>query len=194
MNPYEAVGVAFGIASVYLLARQRIWGWPVGLVNVALFIVVFYDARLYADAALQVIYVGLCLYGWRTWAGAGAGDEMLAPTRAPGRALAGMLILGMVSSVAIGAAIGRNTDASLPWVDASTTSFSLIAQWMQTRKWIENWWLWIVVDAVYVGMYLIKALYLTAGLYLVFVMLAVMGLVEWRRSLLRERPIPSLSS
>jgi nicotinamide mononucleotide transporter len=64
---------------------------------------------------------------------------------------------------------------------------------MQTRKWIENWWLWIVVDVVYVGMYLMKALYLTAGLYLVFVMLAVMGLVEWRRSLLREPPIPSLS-
>ena len=79
MNPYEAIGVAFGIASVYLLARQRIWGWPIGLVNVALFIVVFYDARLYADAALQVVYVGLCLYGWRTWAGAGPGDARIGP-------------------------------------------------------------------------------------------------------------------
>lgn len=191
MNPYEAVGVAFGVASVYLLARQRIWGWPVGLVNVALFIVVFYDARLYADAALQVVYVVLCLYGWRTWAGVGQADGALAAAHAPWRALVGLLVLGLVSSVAIGAAIGRHTDASLPWVDASTTSFSLVAQWMQTRKWIENWWLWIVVDVIYVGMYLMKALYLTAGLYLIFVMLAGMGLVEWRRSMLRESPIPS---
>jgi nicotinamide mononucleotide transporter len=194
MNPYEAVGVAFGIASVYLLARQQIWGWPVGLVNVALFIVVFYEARLYAAAALQVVYVGLCLYGWRAWAGAGRGDGGIPPSRAPRRALTGLLALGVVSSIAIGAAIGRHTDGSLPWIDASTTSFSLVAQWMQTRKWIENWWLWMVVDVVYVAMYLMKALYLTAGLYLAFLILAVVGLVEWRRSLVRESPIPSLSS
>ena len=190
----EVVGVLFGIASVYLLARQRIWGWPLGLVNVALFIVVFYRARLYADAALQVVYVGLCLYGWRTWVGGGKGGGRIAPSLAPRRALVAVMSLGFVSSVVIGATMGRHTDASLPWVDASTTSFSLVAQWMQTRKWIENWWLWIAVDVVYVGMYVVKALYLTAGLYLVFLVLAGMGFVEWRKSLRREPPVPSLSS
>jgi nicotinamide mononucleotide transporter len=190
MSPYEAVGVLFGIASVYLLAREQIWGWPVGLVNVVLFIVVFYEARLYADAALQVVYVALCLYGWRTWIG-GGGDGRNAPSRAPRRALVVLISMGVVSSLVIGATIGRHTDASLPWVDASTTSFSLVAQWMQTRKWIENWWLWILVDVVYVGMYVMKALYLTAVLYLVFLVLAGVGLVEWRRSLLREQSVPS---
>jgi nicotinamide mononucleotide transporter len=194
MNPYEAIGVLFGIVSVYLLARQQIWGWPFGLVNVALFIVVFYDARLYADAALQVVYVALCLYGWRTWLAGGRGERPLAPTRAPRRAVISSLALGGVSSLVIGVTIGRHTDASLPWVDAATTSFSLVAQWMQTRKWIETWWLWIVVDIVYVGMYVMKALYLTAGLYLVFLVLAGLGLVEWQKSLRRERPIRSLSS
>jgi nicotinamide mononucleotide transporter len=194
MNPYEAIGVLSGIVSVYLLARERVWGWPVGLVNVALFIVVFYQARLYADAALQVVYVVLCLYGWNVWIRGGSGDGGLTPSRAPRRALLAAMALGVAASVAIGATIGRHTDASLPWVDASTTSFSLVAQWMQTRKWIENWWLWIVVDVVYVGMYVMKALYLTAGLYLVFVALAGVGLVEWRKSLLRERSVPLLSS
>jgi nicotinamide mononucleotide transporter len=194
MNPYEAIGVLSGIVSVYLLARERIWGWPVGLVNVTLFIVVFYEARLYADAALQVVYVALCLYGWRTWLAGGGGDAPIAPSRAPRRAVGALLALGVVSSLAIGATIGRHTDAALPWVDASTTSFSLIAQWMQTRKWIENWWLWIAVDIVYVGMYVMKALYLTAGLYLVFLVLAGLGLVEWRKSLRRQGPVHSLSS
>jgi nicotinamide mononucleotide transporter len=194
MNPYEAIGVVSGILSVYLLARERIWGWPVGLVNVALFIVVFYQARLYADAALQVVYVALCLYGWNVWIRGGSGTGGLAPSHAPRWALLSAMALGVASSLAIGTAIGWHTDASLPWVDASTTSFSLVAQWMQTRKWIENWWLWIVVDIVYVGMYVMKALYLTAGLYLVFVALAGIGLLEWRRSLSRERPVPSRSS
>src|SRR4051812_26188711 len=131
MNPYEAVGVLFGIASVYLLARERIWGWPVGLVNVALFIIVFSKAKLYADAALQVVYVGLCLYGWAAWLRGGGGGGLLAPSRVPRRVFVTLMSLGVASSVVIGATIGRHTDASLPWVDASTTSFSLVAQWMQ---------------------------------------------------------------
>jgi nicotinamide mononucleotide transporter len=193
MNPYEAVGVLFGVVSVYMLAREQVWGWPLGLVNVALFIVVFYEAKLYADAALQVIYVALCVYGWKTWLGGGGGAGQLAASRAPLAALVASLSLGAVAAIAIGVTIARHTDAALPWVDAATTSFSLVAQWMQTRKWIENWWLWIVVDVIYVGMYVMKALYLTAGLYLVFLVLAGVGLVEWRKSLLRE-PVPSLSS
>jgi nicotinamide mononucleotide transporter len=194
MNPYEAVGVLFGIASVYLLAREQVWGWPLGLVNVALFIIVFYEARLYADAALQVVYVGLVLYGWRMWTSGDRGEARLAPSYAPRRGLLAWLLLGVVSSLAIGVTIGRHTDAALPWVDASTTSFSLVAQWMQTRKWIENWWLWIVVDLVYVGMYVMKSLYLTAGLYVVFLVLAGVGWIEWHKSLLRESAIPSSSS
>jgi nicotinamide mononucleotide transporter len=191
MNPYEAAGVLFGIVSVYLLARQQVWGWPVGLVNAALFMGVFYDARLYAAAALQVVYMGLCLYGWNAWLAGDSGAGRLLPSRVPRRALGTLLSVGVVCSLAIGAPMGRYTDAALPWVDASTTSFSLVAQWMQTRKWIENWWLWIVVDIVYVGMYVVNALYLTAGLYLVFLVLAGLGLVEWRKSLRRESPVPS---
>ena len=183
MNSYEAVAVAFGILSVWLLARQRAWGWPIGLVNVVLFIAVFREARLYAAMGLQVVYVALLLYGWYAWLRGGADHEALAVRRTPGRAVAPMALAGVAGAVTLGAFLYRQTDASLPFLDATLTSFSLVAQGMQTRKWIENWLVWLVVDVAYVGMYLSKQLFLTAGLYAVFLGLAVMGWIEWRRSL-----------
>jgi nicotinamide mononucleotide transporter len=185
MNPYEATAVAFGILSVWLIARQRVWGWPVGLVNVVLFIVVFRDARLYAAMGLQVVYVVLLLYGWRAWAWGGEHHQALAVSRTPRRLVAPLLLAGAVGALALGTFLHRETDASLPFLDAILTAFSLVAQGMQARKWVENWLVWFVVDVVYVGMYLYKQLFLTAGLYAVFLGLAVMGWIEWRRTLAR---------
>jgi nicotinamide mononucleotide transporter len=104
-------------------------------------------------------------------------------SRIPARALVLLSLLGCAGAALLGFTLYRHTDASLPFWDSSTTSFSLVAQWMQARKWIENWPLWIVVDLVYVGIYVYKRLYLTAGLYAVFVVLAAIGLLQWRRSL-----------
>lgn len=183
MNPYEAIGVLFGIVSVWLIAHQNVWGWPSGLVNVLLFIVVFYDARLYAATGLQVVYVALLLYGWYSWQRGGPGHGRLEVKRTPVRMLARLLAVGALFAVALGTTLSRHTDASLPFLDASLTSFSLVAQGMQARKWIENWVLWLAVDVCYVAMYAYKSLFLTAGLYVVFFGLAVIGYVEWRRSL-----------
>jgi nicotinamide mononucleotide transporter len=152
-------------------------------VNVALFIVVFWQARLYADMGLQVVYVALCLYGWYEWLHGGEEEGVLAVSRAPAGARGRLGALGIAGAGLLGLALSRHTDASLPFWDSSTTSFSLVAQFMQTRKWLENWVVWIVVDLVYVGMYVYKSLYLTAGLYAIFLLLAIAGLREWRRSL-----------
>jgi nicotinamide mononucleotide transporter len=183
VNPWEAAGVLFGILSVWLIVRENVWGWPTGLVNVLLFIVVFWKARLYADMGLQVVYVVLCVAGWWSWLHGGTGHGALAVGRAPRAAVAWLGAAGLALAAVLGLTLYRHTDASLPFWDASTTSFSLVAQWMQTRKWLENWWVWIVVDAVYVGIYVSKQLYLTAGLYVVFLGLAVQGALAWRRSL-----------
>lgn len=187
MSAYEVVGVLFGILAVWLTTRESVWCWPTGLVNVALFIVVFYQAKLYADMGLQAVYVLVCLYGWRQWLRGGPGHGPLVVSRAPRSALLALGALGIAGAALLGATLYRHTDASLPFIDASTTSFSLAAQWMQARKWIENWVVWIVVDVVYVGMYVYKRLYLTTGLYAVFIGLAVLGLVEWKRSLRAAR-------
>ena len=184
----EIAGVLFGIVAVWLTTRENPWCWPVGLVNVGLFILVVHEARLYADMGLQVVYVALCLYGWYQWLHGGASGGTLRVSRAPRRALVWLAAAGLLFAGALGAGLRRYTDASLPFWDSSLASFSLVAQWMQARKLIENWAVWILVDVVYVGMYVWKRLHPTAGLYAVFVLLAVLGLVEWRRSLGSERP------
>lgn len=171
------------MVAVYLTVRENVWCWPTGLVNVAIFIVVFARARLYADMGLQVVYVGLCLYGWYAWLHGGRDHGVLRVSTTPRAALAGLFAGAALFAAALGTVLHRLTDAALPYWDASTAGFSLAAQWMQTRKWIENWLVWIAVDAVYVGMYVVKGLYLTAGLYAGFLALAVAGFLAWRRSL-----------
>ena len=182
-GPLEILAVVTGIVSVYLSTREKIWSWPTALVNVSLYFVVFYQAKLYADMGLQVVYFVLSLYGWWQWLYGGANRSELHVTRA-GRAL-GLrlaLIAGAVA-VTLGTTLYRFTDASLPFVDSATTGTSLVAQWMMTRKLLENWAVWAAVDVVYVGMFIYKALYLTAALYAGFFVLAVMGWFSWKRSL-----------
>jgi nicotinamide mononucleotide transporter len=185
MNPYEVVGVAFGAVAVWLTVRENVWCWPIGIVNVLLSAIVFAQARLYAGMGLQLVYVGLCLYGWYAWLHGGEARGALAVAWTPRLAWVALAGGGIAFAAGLGLFLHRHTDAALPYWDASTASFSLVAQWMQTRKWIENWLVWIAVDVVYVGMYVVKGLFLMAGLYAAFLLLAVAGLLAWRRSLTR---------
>jgi nicotinamide mononucleotide transporter len=190
----EWVAVAFGVAGVLLTVRQNPWCWPLGIVNVSLSAVVFWETRLYADAALQIVYVALCSYGWWAWLRGGTDSTPLHVSRAP-RSLGWLAAAAAVAFAwALGSVLHRATDAALPFWDAGTASGSLLAQWMQTRKWLENWTVWIVVDVVYVGMYVAKGLMLFAGLYALFGLLAVLGLREWRRSLGQGTSSPAVAS
>ena len=182
MSGLEWVAVAFGVVSVWLTVRQNPWCWPLGMINVTLFAVLFWRERLYADAGLQLVYVAVCAYGWWAWVRGGPGAGPLRVSRVPRRPSLLLLAAGVLLAAVLGLTLKRATDAALPLWDASTTAFSLVAQWMQARKWLENWILWIVVDVAYVGMYLTKGLHLTAGLYAAFVVLAVLGLREWTRA------------
>ena len=188
MDPLEIAGFVTGVVAVWLTVRQNVWCWPLGLVNVALFAVVFFRARLYADMGLQGVYFALCLYGWWKWLHGGAAHGPLPVGRTPRGWSLGLAGLAAVFAVGLGAFLSRATDAALPWLDSSLTAGSLAAQYLQARKWIENWWIWLAVDVVYVGMYVFKRLYLTAGLYAVFLGLAVAGFVEWRRALAGSAP------
>jgi len=179
----EIAAALFGVACVYLATRQNIWSWPVGIVNVALYFVVFREARLYADMGLQVVYLLLSLYGWYQWLYGGPGRKTLPVSRASRTQLIIVAILGGAGAWVTGTLLMQHTDASLPYLDSALTSTSLVAQWMMTRKLLESWLVWIAVDVVYVGMFVYKELYLTAGLYAVFLGLAVRGFVDWRRSM-----------
>ena len=181
-SPLEGIAAAFGVISVFLSTRQNIWSWPTAIVNVALYTVVFYNGRLYGQMGLQAVYLVLSIYGWYQWLHGGEHRTALRVSRASPRLLAALLALNLVAWLVL-AAVLRQTDAALPWLDALLTTTSLVAQWMMTRKIIENWALWIAVDVVYVPMFWSQGLYATALLYTAFLVLAVMGLVEWRRSM-----------
>ena len=182
-NRWEILAVIFGIISVYLSTREHIWSWPTALVNVALYFIVFLEAKLYADMGLQVVYFALSLYGWYEWLYGGENRTELHVSRVTRSLGLKLLLIGLASAAILGTILARFTDASLPYLDSATTSTSLVAQWMMTRKILENWAVWVVVDVVYVGMFIFKKLYLTAGLYAVFLVLAVMGFIQWKRSL-----------
>ena len=182
-NRWEILAVIFGIISVYLSTREHIWSWPTALVNVALYFIVFLEAKLYADMGLQVIYFVLSLYGWYEWLYGGANRTELHVSRTTTSLGVRLLVIGVVCAAVLGTLLSRFTDAALPFVDSATTSTSLVAQWMMTRKILENWAVWMAVDVVYVGMFIFKKPYLTAGLYAVFLVLAVMGFIQWKRSL-----------
>jgi len=153
-------------------------------VNVTLYSLVFYGAKLYADMGLQGVYLVLSFYGWYEWKHGGKNRTELHVTRAPVRLLALAAVVAIVFAVALGMILSRVTDAALPWLDSATTATSLVAQFMMTRKILENWAIWAAVDVVYVGMFIYKELYLTAGLYAVFFVLAITGYRRWKSTLL----------
>jgi nicotinamide mononucleotide transporter len=182
LSPLEIFAAVITGWCIWLATRQSVLYWPVGLVSVALYSWIFYGAKLYADAGLQVVYLILTLYGWYQWKRGGSGGTELKVRRTPGRAWLPLLIAGVVASLVLGEAMRRFTDNPAPWIDASTASFSIVAQVMTAKKWLENWILWIVVDIVYVFLYIQRDLKPTAVLYAVFLVLAVKGFVDWRRS------------
>lgn len=177
------VAALVGAISVYLSVRQNIWSWPTAIVNVVIYALVFFQAKLYADMGLQVIYAVLSVYGWYEWLYGGAHRTELHVTRT-GPTLGALLVgIALISSAALGVVLQRTTDAALPFADSFLSSTSLVAQWMMTRKKLENWLVWIGVDVLYVAMFIFKHLYLTAGLYAVFLALAVRGYLDWKQSM-----------
>jgi nicotinamide mononucleotide transporter len=183
VSTLELVAALVGALSVYLSVRQNIWSWPTAIVNVVLYTLVFYDAKLYADMGLQVIYAVLSVYGWYEWLHGGENKTELHVTRTARRLAIVLALIGLVGAAALGVILRRATDAALPFMDSFLSSTSLVAQWMMTKKKLENWLVWIAVDVLYVGMFTFKHLYLTSALYAVFLVLAVRGYIDWRRSM-----------
>lgn len=181
----EAAGFVTGAVCVWLVARQHIANWPVGIANNVFFILLFTTAGLYADAGLQVVYIALALYGWWAWLHGGSDRSMLPVSRTTGGQWAALAGVGVAGTVALALALDTSTPSTVPWPDAVTTVLSLLATWGQTRKKVESWWLWIAADVIYVPLYVYKGLTLTGLLYVGFMALCVLGLVDWTRSLRR---------
>ncbi len=192
MSPLEILGTILGVIGVGLMIAQNVWTWPVGLVQVAVYAWVFYAAKLYSDAILQLFFFAIQAYGWWHWLrGRGRGEVTLPVTRLSTAARLAWIGVGAAGTAGWGELMRRNTDAALPHWDAFILIFSLIAQWLQARKRLENWAGWMIVNLVAIGVYWVKDLRLTSGLYLVFFILAVAGHIAWQRSLGGTRAGPA---
>jgi nicotinamide mononucleotide transporter len=183
LNLLEAAAACLGLVNIVLLVRRSIWNFPFGLAMVTLYAVIFFEARLYGLAGLQVLFAALQLYGWVLWARAGGREEAVAVRRLgwPARlAWLGFIALG---TLGLGVLMARFTDAASPYPDAAITAASIAAQILLAGRRIENWALWIVIDAGAIALYAARDLEITAGLYAVFLVLSVAGLRQWARAL-----------
>jgi nicotinamide mononucleotide transporter len=177
----EVLGFITGGISVWLVVKGNLWTWPVGIANNVLFIVLFWRARLYADMGLQWAYVAISIAGWWFWLRGGAERSRRRVARVGLAELVAVLAAAAVATVLLTDYL-RSVDDSAPFLDALTTSLSLAAMYLMARKLVENWWLWIAADVIYIPLYVAKELPLTGLLYAVFLAMCVRGLVDWSRS------------
>jgi len=180
-NPIELLGALTGVVCVYLNAKENIWGWPIGIISVACYVVVFWNVFLIGDFTLHVLYVVLGLYGWWHWLYGGKQKDDLPISRSSAKEWWVLILGGAVLTFAVGKLLSLYPSASVPYWDAFTTVFSLVAQWQLAKKRLGNWITWLVVDTLCVGIYYYKGLYITSGLYFIYLILATMGFLEWRK-------------
>lgn len=183
----EVLGFATGLVTVWLLVRQHILNWPLGILNVLLLMLVFWTAGLYADASLQIVYVLLGGYGWWAWLYGGERRSHLVVRKTSSTEWLWLALAGIVLTAGLWAFLAKLTGSTVPLADALTTALSLLATYGQTRKLMENWWLWIAADVIYIPLYGYKDLWLTAILYVAFMALCVLGLRAWYRALRTQR-------
>ena len=181
LTTLEWIATVCGLVHVYLLTREKTIAWPFGIITVAIYVYIFYVSKLYSDTILHVFYIFINSYGWYNWTRGKAKTTMVQIGRL---SLNGILLLvGIIVTGTLGWGyfMATQTDASFPYPDAFTTVASLCAQYLLTQKKLDNWAVWMAVNLVAMPIYFLKGLHITVGLYAVYLVLAVMGLVEWRR-------------
>lgn len=183
MQILEAIATISGLIHVYLLTKEKVIAWPFGILSVAVYVYIFFVAKLYSDALLHIVYCGLNVYGWIRWSRRSGNDLELAVSRLSKAGIAIAALLIIAGSIAWGTLMDTQTDADFPYFDAYTTVASLCAQYLLAKKKIDNWIIWILVDVVAMPIYFAKGLYLTSALYFVYLLLCISGFLQWRKSL-----------
>jgi nicotinamide mononucleotide transporter len=181
MGGIEIVAAALGVINVLLVVRRSSWNYPFGIVMVALYFFVFWNAKLYSDALLQVFFFVIQIYGWWAWVHARQVDHGVAVSWMSSGRRARWLTGTFMAAVLWGTGMARFTDAAAPYVDATTAGLSIAAQCLQSLRHVESWALWIAVDVIAVGLFAWRGLLVTSALYGLFLVLAGVGLFEWRR-------------
>jgi nicotinamide mononucleotide transporter len=180
-TPLELISFVLAAITVVLNIRRLHWAWLFSIVSSVTYGLVFLQARLYGDMALQVVFIIVSVWGWYQWLYGGEQHEPLPVTRSSTRGLVMATLTWAIGFAAIAWFLKTCTNTDVPVADGFLTAGSLVGQLLLSRKKVENWIVWIIVDILYVGLYVYKDLHLTAVLYAVFVVLAGIGLAAWHR-------------
>ena len=186
----EMLSFALAIVMVLLNIRQSAWAWLFAITSAGLYAVVFYEVKIYGDMGLQVVFVVISLWGWYQWLFGGKNMQGIAVSRLSTKGWAIVIVIWALAYMIIAAFLQAFTDTDVAHIDAFLTAGSLVAQYLLTRKTIENWHLWIILDLLYIGLYVHKNLYLTAVMYGLFALLAFVGLLTWKKSLPAKEVMP----
>lgn len=188
MNLTEMLATIFWLLSVYFTIKENMWCWPTWIIMVALYIFIFYDVKLYSDMLLQIVFLFMQFYWWYYWLHwrNKKKNEKLDIVNLKSSKKIKWFIIWIIWTAILGYYMHSKTDASLPYLDAFNACLSLIAQRFLSKKIIENWHIWITVDVISIWMYMYKWLYLTTWLYVIFLILATLWLLEWKKILKKD--------
>jgi nicotinamide mononucleotide transporter len=182
LAPLELVAVVAAVAYLLLAIRQNIWCWLCAGISTAIYVYLFYDAKLYMESALNLFYLGMAVYGWVVWYLGRSGDEEL-PVSVWKRDVHALAVVAIVAvSMLSGYLLATYSDAAYPYVDSMTTFAAIWATFLVARKVLENWWYWLVIDAASIVIYWFRDLQLTALLFVAYVVMIPFGMIAWRRS------------
>ena len=179
----EIIGTIIGLIYLWLEYKASIYLWIAGVIMPAVYIFVYYNAGLYADFGINIYYLGAALYGWWVWkfGNSTKHQKELPITHLPKGKWMKAALMYVVAQFLIAWVLINHTDSDVPWWDAFTTALSIVGMWMLARKYLEQWWVWIVVDVVCVGLYIYKELYFTSALYALYAIIAIFGWLNWKK-------------
>lgn len=182
MSNLELVAVALGLANLTLLIRRSVWNYPFGIAMVSLYAVIFFDAKLYSETALQGFFFAIQIYGWMRWRELQNQTGEIAVQWSSIKLAVIWLAITLVCALGLGAAMERLTDAAAPYPDAFITAASVSAQILLVMRRVESWIYWVVIDAVAIWLFNTRGLEATSALYAVFFVMACIGLWQWVHS------------
>lgn len=185
MSPLEMAAVFLALAYVVLAMRQSRLCWVAAVISAAIYIAIFTEVKLYMEAGLQLVYIAMAVVGWIFW-GKDDTDEALKVTMRPLRFHLLTIVGILIAAACTGCLLSNFTDAARPYVDSTTTVAAIVSTWMVTRKILENWLYWIVINCMSVWLFMDRGLDLTSGLFALYVLLSIAGYFSWRRSLLQQ--------
>ncbi|GAA4091933.1 nicotinamide riboside transporter PnuC [Mucilaginibacter panaciglaebae] len=186
---WEIIGVITGLLCVYLAAKNIIWNWPFAIISVTIYIFIFYEKNLFADMGLQFYFLATNIYGWYFWSKT-ALTENKKPVKRITRKETGISVLATALFTFFLGSVLKYTTASFPYLDSFCTACSLVAQVLLARKVVENWLIWIFVDTIYVGIYLAKELDATAVMYAIYIPIALLGYLDWKKDWRKQIAYP----